>query len=76
MSAKACSFPTCTGLRYITVNGFHFAHAAANWAPPVIELQTGAVGPRMGKGWVIENCTVTNARCVGIILEQAGRRLR
>jgi hypothetical protein len=63
--------PEITGLQYITVDGFHFAHAAANWAPPVLELQTGAVGPRMGKHWIIENCTVMNARCVGIILGQA-----
>jgi alpha-N-arabinofuranosidase len=46
-------------------------HAAANWAPPVLELQTGAVGPRMGKRWIIENCTIINARCVGIILGHA-----
>ena len=63
--------PEVTGLKYITVDGFHFMHAAANWAPPVLELQTGAVGPRMGKHWIIENCTITNARCVGIILGQA-----
>jgi len=63
--------PEITGLKYITVDGFHFMHAAANWAPPVLELQTGAVGPRMGKHWIIENCTITNARCVGIILGQA-----
>jgi len=63
--------PEVTGLKYITVDGFGFAHAAANWAPPVIELQTGAVGPRMGKHWIIQNCTVVNARCVGIILGQA-----
>jgi alpha-L-arabinofuranosidase len=63
--------PEITGLKYITVDGFHFAHAAANWAPPVIPLQTGAVGPRVGKNWIIENCTITNARCVGIILGQA-----
>lgn len=63
--------PEITGLKYITVDGFHFMHAAANWAPPVLELQTGAVGPRMGKYWIIENCTVTNARCVGIILGHA-----
>ena len=62
--------PEITGMRYITIDGFHFMHAAANWAPPVLELQTGAVGPRMGKHWIIENCTVTNARCVGIILGQ------
>ena len=63
--------PDITGLKYITVDGLHFAHAAANWAPPVLELQTGAVGPRMGKHWIIENCTITNARCVGIILGHA-----
>ena len=63
--------PEVTGLKYITIDGFHFMHAAANWAPPVIELQTGAVGPRMGKHWIIQNCTVINARCVGIILGQA-----
>ena len=63
--------PEVSGLKYITVDGFHFSHAAANWAPPGVELQTGAVGPRMGKHWIIENCRVTNARCVGIILGQA-----
>jgi len=63
--------PEITGLKYITVDGFRFMHAAANWAPPVLELQTGAVGPRMGKHWIIENCTITNARCVGIILGHA-----
>jgi alpha-N-arabinofuranosidase len=46
-------------------------HAAANWAPPVLDLQTGAVGTRMGKHWIIENCQITNARCVGIILGHA-----
>jgi alpha-N-arabinofuranosidase len=63
--------PDISGLKYITVAGFHFMHAAANWAPPVIELQTGAIGPRMGKRWIIEHCTISDARCVGIILGQA-----
>ncbi len=63
--------PKVTGLKYITVDGFHFLHAAANWAPPVLTLQTGAVGPRMGKYWIIQNCTIVNARCVGIILGHA-----
>jgi alpha-N-arabinofuranosidase len=63
--------PETSGLKYITVDGFQFMHAAANWAPPSVELQTGAIGPRMGKHWIIENCTITNARCVGIILGQA-----
>jgi alpha-N-arabinofuranosidase len=63
--------PEISGLKYITIDGLNFMHAAANWAPPVLELQTGAVGPRMGKHWIIENCTITNARCVGIILGHA-----
>jgi hypothetical protein len=63
--------PQITGLKYITVDGFHFMHAAANWAPPGLELQMGAVGTRMGKHWIIQNCTIINARCVGIILGHA-----
>ncbi len=63
--------PKSTGLKYITIEGFHFLHAAANWAPPNLVLQMGAVGPRMGKYWLIENCTIENARCVGIILGHA-----
>jgi len=63
--------PEIAGLKYITVDGFHIMHAAANWAPPVLDLQMGAIGPRMGKYWIIENCTITNARCVGIILGHA-----
>ncbi|MCU0917503.1 MAG: right-handed parallel beta-helix repeat-containing protein [Planctomycetes bacterium] len=63
--------PEITGLRYITVDGFHFAHAAANWAPPNLRLQMGAVGTRMGRNWIIENCEVVHARCVGIILGHA-----
>jgi alpha-N-arabinofuranosidase len=29
------------------------------------------IGPRGGKHWIIENCKITNARCVGIILGHA-----
>lgn len=72
INVRECLFmPQTSGLSYITVDGFHFLHAAANWAPPVIPLQTGAVGPRLGQRWIIQNCTVVNARCVGIILGQA-----
>jgi len=63
--------PEVSGLKYITVDGLAFMHAAANWAPPGLQLQSGAVGPRMGKHWIIENCTITNARCVGVILGHA-----
>lgn len=63
--------PETSGLEYITVDGFYFRHAAPNWSPPTMELQPGAVGPRMGKHWIIKNCTVTDSRCVGIILGHA-----
>ena len=63
--------PLRSGLGYITVAGFHILHSAENWQPPGLSVQMGAIGPRMGKSWIIENCTVTNARCVGIVLGQA-----
>lgn len=63
--------PAESGLKYITVDGFHLLHSAENWQPPGLEVQMGAIGPRMGQHWVIENCTVTNARCVGISLGHA-----
>jgi hypothetical protein len=63
--------PAESGLGYITVSGLRISHSAENWEPPGLKVQMGAIGPRMGKAWIIENCTVTNARCVGIVLGQA-----
>ncbi len=63
--------PAETGLKYITVDGFHLLHSAENWQPPGLPLQMGAIGPRMGRHWIIENCTIANARCVGISLGHA-----
>lgn len=60
--------PEVSGLPYITVSGFHIMHAATNWVPPSAELQMGAIGPRMGLEWIIENCTITDNRTVGIII--------
>ena len=68
---EALFMPKITGLKYITVDGFHFLHAASNWSPPNTELQPGAVGTRMGKRWIIQNCTITDCRTVGIILGKA-----
>jgi len=64
-------FPDRSGLKYITVDGFGLMHSAENWQPPGLQIQKGAIGPRMGKHWIIENCRVTNARCVGIVLGHA-----
>ena len=63
--------PGATGIGFITVEGFRISHAASNWAPPSVALQSGAVGPRMGKGWIIQNCEITDVRTVGVILGQS-----
>jgi hypothetical protein len=64
-------FPDRSGLRYITVDGFDLMHSAENWQPPGLPIQKGMIGPRMGKHWIIRNCRITNARCVGIVLGHA-----
>jgi len=46
-------------------------HSAENWQPPRLELQMGAIGTRMGRHWIIQNLTIVNARCVGIMLGHA-----
>ena len=64
-------FPEISGLQYITVDGFQFMHSAENWASPRSQVQMGALGTRMGKHWVIQNCTISDARCSGISLGQS-----
>jgi hypothetical protein len=63
--------PLESRLKYITVEGFHLMHSAENWEPPGLAVQMGTIGPRMGKHWIIQNCRVTNARCVGIVIGHA-----
>ncbi len=63
--------PEQSGLSHIRVSGFHLMHSGENWQPPGLDVQMGMIGPRMGKHWIIENCTITNARCVGIVLGHA-----
>jgi alpha-N-arabinofuranosidase len=60
--------PDKHGLNYITVDGFHITQAASNWTPPKQETQMGAIGPRMGKSWVIENCEISHAKSTAIVL--------
>lgn len=62
-----CFYPTTPGLNYITVQGFDISQAATQWAAPSAE-QIGALGTHWNKGWIIENNTVSNSRCVGITL--------
>ena len=62
-----CFYPVQEHVNYITLSGFVVDKAACQWAPPTA-LQEGMIGPHWSKGWIIENCEVSNAKCSGISL--------
>ncbi len=64
---RMCFFPAKTGVNYITVSGFNINKAATTWAPPAA-FQDGAIGPHWSKGWIIEDCDISNSKCSGISL--------
>ncbi len=64
---RNCFFPSKTGVGYITVSGFHITKAATTWAPPAA-FQDGMIGPHWSKGWIIEDCEISNSKCCGISL--------
>lgn len=64
-------YPEKTGINFITVRGFTMRHAATNWAPPTAE-QIGLIGTNWSKGWIIEDCIITDSRCVGVTLGKYG----
>jgi alpha-N-arabinofuranosidase len=64
-------YPLSPGINYLTVRGLTMRHAATNWAPPTAE-QIGLLGTHWSKGWIIEDCTITHSRCVGITLGKYG----
>ena len=64
---RECFFPSKTGVGYITVSGFRVEKAATTWAPPAA-FQDGMIGPNWSKGWIIEDCEISNSKCAGICL--------
>ncbi len=62
-----CFFPSETGVNYITLSGFTVCKAACQWAPPTA-FQEGMIGPHWSKGWIIEDCHISEAKCSGISL--------
>ena len=64
---RMCFFPSRTGVSYLTVSGFAITKAATTWAPPAA-FQDGMIGPHWSKGWIIEDCDISNSRCSGISL--------
>ena len=64
---RNCFMPEENGIGYITVSGFAIEKAATTWAPPAA-YQDGMIGPHWSKGWIIEDCEISNSRCCGISL--------
>ena len=64
---RNCFYPSRTGIGYITLSGFTVRQAATTWAPPTA-YQEGMVGPHWSKGWIIEDCEISDSKCCGISL--------
>ena len=64
---RECFMPSQTGIGYLTVSGFRVEKAATTWAPPAA-YQDGMIGPHWSKGWIIEDCEISNSKCAGISL--------
>ncbi len=64
---RACFYPSEEGRGYITLSGFTVRRAATQWAPPTA-YQEGMIGPHWSKGWIIEDCDISQAKCSGISL--------
>lgn len=64
---RNCFMPSKTGVGYITFSGFNVNKAATTWAPPAA-YQDGMIGPHWSKGWIIEDCDISNSKCSGISL--------
>lgn len=64
---KSCFCPEKTGVGYITLSGFSVCKAACQWAPPTA-YQEGMIAPHWSKGWIIEDCDISEAKCVGVSL--------
>lgn len=64
---RNCFMPSKTGVGYITFSQFNVTKAATTWAPPAA-YQDGMVGPHWSKGWIIEDCEISNSKCSGISL--------
>ncbi len=64
---KTCFYPEAEGIGYITLSGFNIRQAATQWAPPTA-YQEGMVGPHWSRGWIIEDCDISESKCSGISL--------
>ena len=72
---RNCFMPDKKGVGYITLSGFQVSKAATNWAPPAA-YQDGMIGAHWSKGWIIEDCDISNSKCCGILWEIIIRQRR
>ena len=64
---RNCFMPDKTGVGYITVSSFKIDKAATTGAPPAA-YQDGMIGPHWSRGWIIQDCEISNSKCCGISL--------
>lgn len=64
---RNCFYPSREHCNYITLSGFRVCKAATQWAPPTA-YQDGMIGPHWSKGWIIEDCEISDSKCSGISL--------
>ena len=68
INARATAiFPERSGLKYIVIDGFDIRHTAPQWGD-IYTLEKGAIGPKYGYGWTIQNCRISYSRNIGISL--------
>ncbi len=64
---RTCFYPSSPGINFITISGIHFRQAATQWGAPTAE-QVGMIATHWNKGWIIENCIISDSKCSGITL--------
>lgn len=57
---RTCFYPSKEHVGYITLSGFTVKQAATQWAPPTA-YQEGMIGPHWSKGWIIEDCEISDS---------------
>jgi hypothetical protein len=77
VSVRASAFSALdkSGVNFLTLDGIAFAQTANNWAS-IDGAQPGAISTGGGTHWLIQNCTITDAKCAAISIGQPGRDLK
>ncbi|MEO6233564.1 MAG: right-handed parallel beta-helix repeat-containing protein [Ferruginibacter sp.] len=72
INVRAAAFkPEKPGVNFITIDGIKVAQVACD-KTTLNGDQPAAISTRGGIYWIIQNCEISDAKCVGISLEQPG----